>query len=324
MPHDTLIKELRRELATYLKYDETLLRMQYGNRVLRRADYQHVSIREAIVPLGADPLVVCKMVKGDVEDLCTFVTTGQKNVVGQSLFECDTCQFIDGRQICGVCAQVCHKGHVVRPVSSTSPTLTLGGFCHCGAGAGGPDAPCRALEDAPEETERYFAPRLATDPAGDYLYILCSEYGLMKLGTGHGRTVTGKLYAQNPQLSAHTGGYIVCTQDRILLRSPITGAHALMVVDPVTLQIITGEMIHLDTKHMSTLDGEPSNTPSTWTVEVSCKGEDDHDNNLVGATPVTPDDQVITVLFVVYSFAWCVHSSSILIVCFDSLVATIG
>ena len=40
MPHDTKIKELRNELASYLKHDENRLRMMYGNKVLRKADFQ--------------------------------------------------------------------------------------------------------------------------------------------------------------------------------------------------------------------------------------------------------------------------------------------
>jgi len=76
MSHNTVVRDLRKELATYLGHDESLLRMMYGNRVLRRADYQNLTIRESIVPLGSEPLVVCKMNKGDLEDLCAFVVTG--------------------------------------------------------------------------------------------------------------------------------------------------------------------------------------------------------------------------------------------------------
>ena len=60
MPHNTSIRELRRELASYLKWDEKALRMMYANKVLRRIDYGHVTIREGIVPLGAEPLIVTK------------------------------------------------------------------------------------------------------------------------------------------------------------------------------------------------------------------------------------------------------------------------
>lgn len=73
---NTAVRDLRKELATCLGHDESLLRMMYGNRVLRRADYQNLTIRESIVPLGSEPLVVCKMNKGDLEDLCAFVVTG--------------------------------------------------------------------------------------------------------------------------------------------------------------------------------------------------------------------------------------------------------
>ena len=57
MPHDTKIRDLRVELSKYLKYDETRLRMMYTNRVLLRADFQDLSIRNAIIPLGTEPLV---------------------------------------------------------------------------------------------------------------------------------------------------------------------------------------------------------------------------------------------------------------------------
>ena len=72
MPHNTSIRELRRELASYLKWDEKQLRMMYANHVLRRIDYNHVTIREGIVPLGAEPLIVTKMHKGE-----DAVTTAQ-------------------------------------------------------------------------------------------------------------------------------------------------------------------------------------------------------------------------------------------------------
>ncbi len=68
MPHDTLIRDLRKELANYLKHEERLLRLMYGNRVLRRADYQDISIKDGIVPLGAD------QVRGEKGGLgCVFI-----------------------------------------------------------------------------------------------------------------------------------------------------------------------------------------------------------------------------------------------------------
>ena len=59
-----------------------------------------ISIRDAIVPLGADPLVVTKMARGDIEDLCTFVLTGQKPVT-QPFYSCMTCNF-QGEWKCAV------------------------------------------------------------------------------------------------------------------------------------------------------------------------------------------------------------------------------
>jgi len=269
MPHDTLIRDLRTELASYLRHDEKLLRMTYAHRVLRRVDFENATIRAAIVPLGAEALTVTKLAKGDMEELCTFTLTGAKPVK-QPLFECDTCGLTEGAFMCAVCAQQCHRGHVVRPVSASpgsSETAADGsaavvparveGFCCCGAGAGSDESPCRSLEELPDENgEAYFAPHMALSPRGDFAFVLSTEHGLMKIGTGGGkegiktmqqqrRSVTGQLYAQNAQMAAHAGAQLVCvpvSSDKasgkfvLLMRSPVLGANVLLHIDPDTLQ----------------------------------------------------------------------------------------
>jgi hypothetical protein len=95
--------------------------MMYGNRVLRRAELNDQTIRDAIVPLGADPIVVIKvcvvylvfpspmlwglllirsdvllswqMARGESEDLCSVVANGKKPIK-QAFFQCLTCDFV--------------------------------------------------------------------------------------------------------------------------------------------------------------------------------------------------------------------------------------
>jgi hypothetical protein len=61
MPFSTLIRDLRKELAQYLKVPEPTLRMMCGNRVLKRAEYSDLTIRDGLIPLGSEPLVVIKV-----------------------------------------------------------------------------------------------------------------------------------------------------------------------------------------------------------------------------------------------------------------------
>jgi len=130
MAHHTVITDMRNELAKYLKDDETRLRLMYGNRVLRRADYQHVTIRDGTVALGSEVLVVTKMKPGEVEDRCTYALTGH-TMVDPTWYECASYGFDHGRVFRGTCAQVCHAEHAVRPVSTCrSPG------CHAVASAG--------------------------------------------------------------------------------------------------------------------------------------------------------------------------------------------
>ena len=229
MPHNTSIRELRRELASYLKWDERQLRMMYANKVLRRIDYSHVTIREGIVPLGAEPLMVTKINKGDLEELCTFTLTGNSDV-RQEAWECLTCDFVDGRSFCSICAVVCHKGHIVRLLSPSLPS-----FCHCGAGAGGHEAPCYALEESPEDREPLHPPSMCASACGGFLYLLTSDMGLVKLGSGGADTLTGKLYAQNSLMAVHAGGCMAEVQGTLLLRSPMVREDILLCIDPHSL-----------------------------------------------------------------------------------------
>ena len=249
MPHATSIRELRRELAQYLKHDERQLRMMYANRVLRRVDYSHVTIRDGIVPLGAEPLIVTKIAQGDVEELCSFVLTGTERV-RQEAWECLSCDFVHGRHLCSICAQVCHRGHTVRLLSNSLPC-----FCHCGAGAGGFDAPCHALEESPDDREPPQPASLCCSSCGDFVYVLTPELGLLKVGSGGGQTVTGRLYAQNSLMSIHAGGVMVEANGRLLLRSPMMRPELLLVVDRDSL-LLTDERIILDSQQAAPPDSE--------------------------------------------------------------------
>ena len=263
MPHSTSIRELRKELAQYLKHDERQLRMMYANRVLRRIDYAHITIRDGIVPLGAEPLMVTKINKGDLEELCTFVLTGTEEVRQES-WECLTCDFVAGRSFCSICAQVCHKGHVVRLLASSAPS-----FCHCGAGAGGYEAPCQALEESPGDREPTHPPCMCVSACGQFVYTLSSDMGLLKLGTGGGAgdSVTGSLYAQNTLMCVHAGGALVEVGGRLLLRSPMVREDVLLAIDPHTL-LFTGERIVLGSRDGDVREDDQSALAS-WLTEAS-------------------------------------------------------
>ena len=263
MPHSTSIRELRKELAQYLKHDEKQLRMMYANRVLRRIDYAHITIRDGIVPLGAEPLMVTKINKGDLEELCTFVLTGTEEV-RQECWECITCDFVDGRSFCSICAQVCHKGHVVRLVASSAPS-----FCHCGAGAGGYEAPCQALEESPGDREPTHPPSMCVSACGQFVYTLSGDMGLVKLGTGGGAgdSCTGNLYAQNTLMSVHAGGSLVEVAGRLLLRSPMVREDVLLAIDPHTL-LFTSERVVLGSRSADVQDDDRAALAS-WLTEAS-------------------------------------------------------
>ena len=263
MPHSTSIRELRKELAQYLKHDEKQLRMMYANRVLRRIDYAHITIRDGIVPLGAEPLMVTKINKGDLEELCTFVLTGTEEV-RQERWECITCDFVDGRSFCSICAQVCHKGHVVRLLPSSAAS-----FCHCGAGAGGHEAPCQALEESPGDREPTHPPSMCVSACGQFLYTLSSEMGLVKLGTGGGAgdSCTGNLYTQNTLMCVHAGGCLVEVGGRLLLRSPMVREDVLLAIDPHTL-LFTSERVVLGGREVEAQEDEQA-ALSSWLTEAS-------------------------------------------------------
>ena len=241
MPHDTLIRDLRAELANYLRHDDKLLRLTYGNRVLRRADYENATIRAGILPLGTEGLTVTRLQKGDLEDMCTFTLT-EARPVKQPLFECATCDFgsADGCFMCAVCAMQCHKGHDTRRVSDEESGGSVG-FCCCGAGVCSDVVACRSLEGLPDAAETYYSPHMTLSPCGSFLYVLSTEHGLMKLGTGTtAASVTGQLYAQNTQMCAHAGAQLVCVKDAkarsvLMMRSPVLGASVLLHIDADTL-----------------------------------------------------------------------------------------
>jgi hypothetical protein len=170
---------------------------------------------------------------GESEDRCTFVLTGHKEVE-QRFYECTTCGFVDDRHFCGICAVICHKGHKVRALERKRI-----GFCNCGAGACLDDccAPCQALEEVPLDVEKVYPSSMCVDPSGNFLYLLDSEFGLVKLGSGRNGTLAGKVYRQDSRLSVHAGGQVTFAAGAILLRTPLLGPTQLLKIDLETFKV---------------------------------------------------------------------------------------
>ena len=107
-------------------------------------------------------------------------------------------------------------------------------------------------------------PSLASSTKGDFLFFLSASYGLVKVGTGRS-SVVGELIEQNPWLTLHAGGHLVCLceepsdtdsgegGDVLLLRSPLLPSHRLLRIDCSTLQV-TGSMSLSSTD----VDAEPT------------------------------------------------------------------
>jgi hypothetical protein len=305
MPHDTMIRELRSELANYLRWDEKLLRMTYAGKVLRKADYENVSIRDAIVPLGAEPLTVTKLHKGDLEELCTFTITGPKPV-RQPLYECATCML--GFVMCAVCAAQCHRGHDTRLLTDVDGAAdgTSVGFCCCGAGAGSDVVPCKSLEELPEDAETFYGPHMSSSTRGDYLYIISTEHGLLKIGTGLHHTTTGKLYGQNTHMSAHAGAQLACVRmdggrEVLLMRTPVLGADTLLHIDPETL-FFTHHRTLLSAANVASMSPDSDTIPTSfvagahsWQLEYSLKTDGDSTDTAEAAPVLGEDGEPISI-----------------------------
>ena len=61
-----------------------------------------------------------------ISEFCTFSTTGEVGIE-QMLYNCITCNMLDGHCICKICINNCHKGHKV--VFSEEDAE---GYCDCG------------------------------------------------------------------------------------------------------------------------------------------------------------------------------------------------
>ena len=71
--------------------------------------------------------------------------------------------------------------------------------------------PWQALEDAPVDAERYYPPCMCMDRSGFFLFVLSSEFVLVKMGTGRGDSVAGKVYLQDTRMSVYAGHTIAIT-----------------------------------------------------------------------------------------------------------------
>jgi hypothetical protein len=110
--------------------------------------------------------------------------------------------------------------------------------------------------DAKDKTGSRIRPSLCTSPCGAYLYMLSSEYGLVKLGTGTNGSITGRLYAQRVEFAVHAGGSVVCirsghptssiestSSDMLLIRTPLLDSHQLLRIDETSLRVIGRVML---------------------------------------------------------------------------------
>jgi len=110
------------------------------------------------------------------------------------MYECFTCGIQGSNYLCVVCVKPATRAKLVG--------ASVNSFCSCGAGLNdnGEEQCCRALDEAVDENERFFPPRIACTTDGAFVFLLSSDHGLMRLGTGKGSTATGKIYVQNMQM----------------------------------------------------------------------------------------------------------------------------
>jgi hypothetical protein len=137
--------------------------------------------------------------------------------------------------------------------------------------------------------------RICAGGSGRYLYILSSRFGLVKVGTGEGNTMTGNVYAQNGTLFPHAPGAIAFVKSPLYtntsaanssndgddigylaIRSPYL-PDCLLRIDPSTLLIV--DRILLSDKGVNN-DGELTPPACSWTLK--CDGIPFHEDRLWG------------------------------------------
>jgi hypothetical protein len=69
---------------------------------------------------------------------------------------------------------------------------------------------------------------------GTFLYVH-QAHGLFKIGSGHGRTIAGHVYAQNPEFYPRHRGWLVWYRGQLLFRTRSMLDVLCVRVDPVTL-----------------------------------------------------------------------------------------
>ena len=67
---------------------------------------------------------------GERQNLCTNANHLNSYIMGEG-YNCETCGIVHGLVICPVCAETCHKGHILRRCGVSSSY-----FCDCAAYAG--------------------------------------------------------------------------------------------------------------------------------------------------------------------------------------------
>ena len=75
---------------------------------------------------------------------------------------------------------------------------------------------------------------MATD--GDYIY-LHNSYGLMKIGTGCGGTVRGRVYIRKADWNTKHSGSLTCVGDRLYFRSASIAPASVIIVGRSELQV---------------------------------------------------------------------------------------
>ena len=191
MPHSTSIRELRKELAQYLKHDEKQLRhdvRQQGAAAHRLRAHHHTRRHSAAGRGAAD---------------------GHQDQAGATWRSCaPSCSPAAEEVTAGVPGSASPatswtaapsapyaRRCVTRATSRACSPRPQPSFCHCGAGAGGYEAPCQALEESPGDREPTHPPSMCASACGQFVYTLSSDMGLVKLGTGGGAgdSCTGSL-----------------------------------------------------------------------------------------------------------------------------------
>ena len=161
----------------------------------------------------------------------------------------------------------------------------------------------RDVHKTDEKRENHLRPSMCCDTSGAFLYILSRKWGLLKIGTGHNdpsaemkvptdssfttvpgamnNTVAGRVYAQKLEYAVHAGGYLVCTDTELLLRTPMLPSNQLMKIDKKTLMMSTTRVVLKAPGQQLPSVSHLHNALPTWMLEYeTADGTWDHLNTL--------------------------------------------